>query len=100
MKKQSASRSAFFNLRALCAFLLCLIGGVLGFAASGAPEVGSSATKLDPTATTPEIVLTSATADSAASSSETEQVSTTPNNHPILATTGASQAPCSSGSRP
>src|SRR3954469_7796218 len=38
MKKKSSTTSGFLNLRALFAFVLCLAGGLLGFAALGAPQ--------------------------------------------------------------
>ena len=37
MKKNSSSKSAFFSVRVLFAFILCSAGGLLGFAALGAP---------------------------------------------------------------
>src|SRR4051812_12132579 len=37
MKKTSSATSGFLNLRVLFALILCLAGGLLGFAAVGAP---------------------------------------------------------------
>ena len=44
MKKQSASRSAFFNLRVLIASVLCLFGVFVALVASGAFSNASAQT--------------------------------------------------------
>src|SRR5438270_1703646 len=49
MKKMSSKTSGFLNIRVLFAFILCLTGGLLGFAALGAPA--DPAASVDRTAT-------------------------------------------------
>src|SRR5437588_2852354 len=52
MKKMSSKTSGFLNIRVLFAFILCSAGGLLGFAALGAPADAAPSVDRTPTADT------------------------------------------------